>query len=75
MVSKALPSIAQKVPGVKYLIVGTGEELATLSQTTQDMGVLERVVCAGLVPARELAAYYAACDVSVRPNWQIGPEP
>jgi phosphatidyl-myo-inositol dimannoside synthase len=74
MVIKALPSIAQKVPAVKYLIVGTGEEQATLYKTAQDMGVLERVVFAGQVPASELAAYYAACDVFVMPNRQIGPD-
>ena len=74
MVIKALPSIAQKVPAVKYLIVGTGEELATLYKTAQDMGVLERVVFAGQVSARELAAYYAACDVFLMPNRQIGPD-
>jgi phosphatidyl-myo-inositol dimannoside synthase len=38
------------------------------------MGVLERVVFAGQVPGRELAAYYAACDVFVMPNRQIGPD-
>src|SRR5206468_3998867 len=44
MVIKALPSIAQQVPDVKYIIVGTGEEHATLYTIAQDMGVLERVV-------------------------------
>ncbi len=74
MVIKALPSIAQKAPDVKYLIVGTGEEQATLYKTAQEMGVMERVVFAGQVPASELAAYYAACDVFVMPNRQIGPD-
>jgi phosphatidylinositol alpha-1,6-mannosyltransferase len=74
MVIKALPSVAQRVPDVKYLIVGTGEEQATLYKLAQEMGVLERVVFAGQVPAGELAAYYAACNVFVMPNRQIGPD-
>src|SRR5262249_51787757 len=55
MVIKALPAIAQQVPEVKYLIVGVGEEQATLYKIAQDMGVLERVVFAGQVPNGELA--------------------
>jgi phosphatidylinositol alpha-1,6-mannosyltransferase len=74
MVIKALPSVVHRVPDVKYLIVGTGEEQTTLYKIAQDMGVLERVVFAGQVPAGELAAYYAACDVFVMPNRQIGPD-
>lgn len=72
MVIQALPRIRQKMPHVKYLMVGTGEELASLTTMAQEVGVQDSVVFAGGVPDQELAAYYAACDVFIMPNRQIG---
>ena len=72
MVIQALPRIRESMPQVKYVIVGTGEEFTTLTTLAQALGVQDRVVFAGNVPDQELAAYYAACDVFIMPNRQIG---
>jgi phosphatidylinositol alpha-1,6-mannosyltransferase len=72
MVIQALPRIRQGMPHVKYVMVGTGEELTSLSTLAQELGVQDSVVFAGNVPDQELAAYYAACDVFIMPNRQIG---
>jgi phosphatidylinositol alpha-1,6-mannosyltransferase len=72
MVIHALSRIRQSIPQVKYVMVGTGEELAALTTMAQDLGVQDSVVFAGGVPDQELAAYYAACDVFIMPNRQIG---
>jgi phosphatidylinositol alpha-1,6-mannosyltransferase len=72
MVIKALPLIKETFPTVKYLIVGTGEEHASLQQLARDYGVREDVVFAGSVSDGDRAAYYAACDLFVMPNRQIG---
>jgi phosphatidylinositol alpha-1,6-mannosyltransferase len=72
MVIHALPQILQSLPQVKYVIVGTGEELTSLTTLAQELGVQDSVVFAGIVPDQELAAYYAACDVFIMPNRQIG---
>lgn len=72
MVIQALPRIRQSIPQAKYVMVGTGEELAALTTMAQDLGVQDSVVFAGSVPDQELAAYYAACDVFIMPNRQIG---
>jgi phosphatidyl-myo-inositol dimannoside synthase len=72
MVIHALPQILQSLPQVKYVIVGTGEELTFLTTLAQELGVQDSVVFAGIVPDQELAAYYAACDVFIMPNRQIG---
>jgi phosphatidylinositol alpha-1,6-mannosyltransferase len=72
MVIQAFPRIRQKIPQVKYVMVGAGEELASLTTLTQALGVQDSVVFAGSVPDQELAAYYAACDVFIMPNRQIG---
>ena len=72
MVIQALPRIRQSMPQVKYVMVGTGEELASLTTLAHELGVQDSVVFAGSVPDQELAAYYAACDVFIMPNRQIG---
>jgi phosphatidylinositol alpha-1,6-mannosyltransferase len=71
MVIQALPHIRQTMPQVKYVMVGTGEELAALTTLVHELGVQDSVVFAGSVPDQELAAYYAACDVFVMPNREI----
>jgi phosphatidylinositol alpha-1,6-mannosyltransferase len=72
MVIQALPSIKEKFPDVKYLIVGTGEEFAALQQLARDVEVQDKVIFAGQVSDSEQAAYYAACNVFIMPNRQIG---
>lgn len=72
MVIQALPLILKRIPNVKYLIVGTGEELAALQQLAEDLHIQDSVVFAGQVVDEERAAYYAACDVFIMPNRQIG---
>jgi phosphatidylinositol alpha-1,6-mannosyltransferase len=74
MVIRALVSIAQKIPAVKYVLVGTGEEQPHLQKLTEDFGLQEKVVFAGQVSDSELGAYYAACDVFIMANRQIGPD-
>jgi phosphatidyl-myo-inositol dimannoside synthase len=71
MVIKALPLIKERFPKAKYLVVGTGEEHASLQQLAQDCGVRENVVFVGSVPDTDRAAYYAACDLFLMPNRQI----
>jgi phosphatidylinositol alpha-1,6-mannosyltransferase len=72
MVIKALPLVREKFPTVKYLIVGTGEEFESLQQLARHYGVFESVVFVGAVADKEKAGYYAACDVFLMPNRQIG---
>jgi phosphatidyl-myo-inositol dimannoside synthase len=72
MVIKALPLVKEKFPNVKYLIVGTGEEYESLQQLAKGNGVSENVLFVGSVADDERAGYYAACDVFLMPNRQIG---
>jgi phosphatidylinositol alpha-1,6-mannosyltransferase len=72
MVIQALPRIRQSMPHVKYVMVGTGEELTFLTNLAQELEVQDSVVFADSVPDQELAAYYAACDVFIMPNRNIG---
>jgi len=72
MVIKALPKILKVFPTAKYLIVGIGDDEAVLQNLVYKCGVADNVVFAGQVPDNELAGYYAACDIFIMPNRQIG---
>jgi phosphatidyl-myo-inositol dimannoside synthase len=72
MVIKALPKILKEFPTVKYLIVGIGCDGAYLKNLVCEYGVADHVVFAGEVPDGELASYYAAGDIFIMPNRQIG---
>jgi phosphatidyl-myo-inositol dimannoside synthase len=71
MVIRALPTIQQRFPTIKYLIVGDGEELAYLKELSANIGVTESVIFVGRVSDAELPRYYSACDLLIMPNRQI----
>ena len=72
MVIKALPLVREKFPNVKYLIVGNGEEYDSLQQLAIVQGVSKNVIFVGSVADDERAGYYAASDIFLMPNRQIG---
>jgi len=72
MVIRSLPNVRRVFPMVKYLIVGDGEEKAYLQNLAYECGVADSVIFAGSVPDAELAAHYAAGDVFIMANRQIG---
>jgi phosphatidylinositol alpha-1,6-mannosyltransferase len=67
MLIRALPRLAQAVPDVRLLIVGSGPYDATLRTLAQRTGVADRVVFAGAVPYAELPAYFRAGNVFAMP--------
>ncbi len=67
-VIRALPKIVEKVPNVKYLIVGGGDDEARLRNLTRKFGVEKFVIFAGFVQNEDLPAYYNSCDVFVMPS-------
>ncbi len=66
----ALPEILKKVPRVKYIIAGEGDEeyLRELHELTDRLGVRQNVLFAGYVQADEMVDYYNLCDVYVMPS-------
>jgi glycosyltransferase involved in cell wall biosynthesis len=67
-VIEALPSIIDAVPGVRYLVVGDGDNRPNLERLAAARGVSERVTFAGEVTDADLAEHYRACDVFVLPS-------
>ena len=68
MVIRALPRLRKSVPEVTYLIVGDGSYRSQLEALATAMGVRDRVVFAGRLPAEDLPDIYALSDVFVMPS-------
>jgi phosphatidylinositol alpha-1,6-mannosyltransferase len=66
VVIEALPRIARRFPGVRYLVVGDGPERSRLDGLARDRGVRERVVFAGVVPAEDLPVHYRVATLFVQ---------
>jgi phosphatidylinositol alpha-1,6-mannosyltransferase len=64
---RALPRVAQAVPDVRLLVVGTGPYDSTLRDLARKSGMTERVVFTGAVPYEELPAYFRAGNVFAMP--------
>ncbi|MBW4492204.1 MAG: glycosyltransferase [Oscillatoria princeps RMCB-10] len=65
---RALPHIAQKIPTVKYLVIGRGDDRPRLERLAQELGVADRVVFAGFVATEELPAHYRVADAYAMPS-------
>lgn len=71
---RALPSIAEAVPDVTYLVAGTGPDRPRLEQIAHTAGVTDRVRFLGQVPHDDLPQYYSAADVFVMPSREAPPD-
>jgi len=65
---QALPRLVESFPGLRYVIVGTGEERERLEDLAERLGVADHVVFSGLVSDEDLPGYYGACDLFLMPN-------
>ncbi len=66
----ALPHILQKLPKVKLVVVGVGDQQEYLMNLTKTIR-LEAFVkfCFDFIPEEERIAHYAACDLAVFPSY------
>ena len=65
---RALPTIVETFPDVKYVVIGRGDDQPRLAQLAKDLGVADRVVFAGFVPDEALIDHYRLADVYVMPS-------
>ncbi|MCL1977387.1 MAG: glycosyltransferase family 4 protein [Candidatus Bathyarchaeota archaeon] len=66
----SLPHIKAKIPKIKLVIVGVGDQQEYLTNLTRTMKLESYVrFCFDFVPEEERIAYYAACDVAVFPSY------
>ena len=62
---EALPNVIRKFPDLIYLIIGRGPEEKALKDLAKRLGIDRNVRFLGYVTDRELANYYACCDIFV----------
>ncbi len=66
----SIPHIMQKIPKVKLVIVGVGDQQEYLTNLTRTMRLESYVrFCFDFIPEEERIAHYAACDVAVFPSY------
>jgi len=72
LVIDAMARLKSLLPGLRYVIVGDGEEKASLERLVLSHGLADRVTFVGAVSDNALPAYFAACDVFAMPNRREG---
>ena len=67
-VIEALPRVLRLVPGVRYVVVGDGDDRLRLERFAAEKRLRERVLFVGAKFGEGLAQHYAECDVFVMPS-------
>ncbi|RKE59761.1 phosphatidylinositol alpha-1,6-mannosyltransferase [Dietzia kunjamensis] len=67
MLIRAMPEIARRVPGAVLVVVGGGPYRRTLEGLARRLGVADRVVFTGRVPADEIVDHHRLADVFAMP--------
>jgi phosphatidyl-myo-inositol dimannoside synthase len=67
-VIEAMPEVLAAFPGVRYVVVGDGDDRPRLEELARRCGVDERVAFAGAVDAAALRAFYETCEIFVMPS-------
>jgi len=65
---KAMPYVIEKLPNTKLMIIGDGPKKEEISCLVNKLGINDNIIFIGKIPNKELAKYYASCDVFVLPS-------
>jgi phosphatidylinositol alpha-1,6-mannosyltransferase len=65
---RAAPAVADPIPDVVFVIVGSGPAASDLKRAAARLGVERYVEFVGSVPNRELPQFYNAADVFINPT-------
>ncbi|HHP7245622.1 MAG TPA: glycosyltransferase family 4 protein [Elainellaceae cyanobacterium] len=65
---RALPTIAEAYPDIKYLVIGRGDDQPRLAKLAHDLGMGDRVIFAGFVATEDLPDHYRLADAYVMPS-------
>jgi len=71
-VIELLPTLADTIPNIAYLIVGDGTDRRRLEEKARALGVEGYVVFAGYVSESEKVDHYRLADAYVMPGWGEG---
>lgn len=68
----ALPAVVSRIPGIRYVVVGDGDDRPRLEALARDLGLGPRVEFRGRVSPEELARAYGECSLFVMPSAKEG---
>jgi glycosyltransferase involved in cell wall biosynthesis len=64
----AMKDIVKEVPNVKYILVGSGDDMERIKRLIKDNNLEDKVFLTGFIPDEEIVDYYNLCDVFVMPS-------
>ncbi len=67
-----IPRLLPDFPGLRFLIVGEGDDRPNLERRVSELGLAGKVILAGYVPDRELPDHYRLADGFVMPSLREG---
>jgi glycosyltransferase involved in cell wall biosynthesis len=67
-VIELMPELIKRLPNIKYLIVGDGDDRRRLAEKVEALGLSNCVIFAGYIPESEKVAHYNLADVYVMPS-------
>jgi glycosyltransferase involved in cell wall biosynthesis len=70
-VIRALPVVLERVPNLRYVIVGEGDDQPRLEKLTSEHHLQRHITFAGSVSDEQLAQRYRSCDVFILPSKTI----
>lgn len=68
---QALPLMLAKNPNIRVLLVGGGQQEATLRALAQELNIADKIVFTGRVPHDQVQRYYNLVDVLVYPRLRM----
>jgi phosphatidylinositol alpha-1,6-mannosyltransferase len=68
LVLRALPTVREEVPNIRYIVAGDGPEGESLPRLAAHLGLDDVVRFIGAVPYNKLPDLYNACDLFVMPS-------
>lgn len=71
-VIEALPLVLAKLPQLKYLIIGKGDDVPRIERLIKIMNLENNVIICGSVCGEELNKFYNLCDVFIMPSKREG---
>ena len=69
---QVMPSLVQKIPGLKFMVVGRGSDRKNMERLANRLGVRERVIFTGYVSSDELPHHYRLADAFAMPSKREG---
>ncbi|MGH9789099.1 MAG: glycosyltransferase family 4 protein, partial [Candidatus Acidiferrales bacterium] len=69
---EALPELRRQFPGLRYVVVGDGDDRGWLEARARSLGLGDSVTFTGHLSREELNRCYAACDLFVLPSEKEG---